>query len=412
MWWGDASSDTTMGTRFRLFPRAPYAYPGDEPETVIVSPPPGTVGPGPSDDRLYVIDPVNKPEPYGIGWPTLASPMDLRPPWGGRLHPPAMPDAEGHFDHLAVDTPEFEAAHIYGSIRFVLDVWEGYFGRPIRWHFSPRHDRLEVVLLRHMDNATAGYGFVEIGAEPTDDGGISPFGLNFDVLAHEVGHLIIYSEIGIPHLQTVEDEYFGFHEATADIVSLISVLQFETVINRLLVETSGNLYTFNELNRLAELPAGDQIRMASNPHKLSDFAAGWEDEHDLALPLTGALFDILVDIFHESLLDRGLISPEVEDLADQVQDHPEYDGLIQSLFDDAFAAEPEGFRDALVEARDYLGFLVARTWSGLSPHYLNYDDFALALLASDEVLSGGRYASVIRSNLLWREIGSVAVGPA
>ena len=77
--------------------------------------------------------------------------------------------------------------------------------------------------------------------------------------------------------------------------------------------------------------------MVSNGVSLAAFADGWREEHDLSLPLTGAMFDIWIDIFHESLLDRRLISPEVEDLADQVERVPEYQGLIQSLFDRAYA---------------------------------------------------------------------------
>ena len=80
-----------------------------------------------------------------------------------------------------------------------------------------------------------------------------------------------------------------------------------------------------------------QIRMVSNGVRLAVFANGWRKEHDLSLPLTGAVFDIWVDIFHESLLDRQLIGPQVEDLADQVERVPEYQGLIQSLFDRAYA---------------------------------------------------------------------------
>ena len=125
------------------------------------------------------------------------------------------------------------------------------------------------------------------------------------------------------------------------------------------------------------------MRLAANSLTLSDFAAGWTDEHNLAQPLTGAIFDILVDVFHEHLLDRSLISPEVEDLADQLEYRPEYEELIHSLFADAYAQDPQGFKMALLETRDTLGLLLAGAWSRLSPHFLNYDDVGDALLAED-----------------------------
>jgi hypothetical protein len=400
------------GTRFRLFPQAPYrtGTPA-EPETVWVSPPAGTIGPGPQDDRMYVVDPVGKYGPYGIALTPHGTPHLYLPPWTGALYPPAMPDAQGHFDHVEVGTPGFEMAHVYGCARFVLDVWERYFGRTIEWHFGSQYERLEIALLPDWDNAHAGWGFMETGAHATEAGDVLPFSLNFDIVAHELGHLIIYGEVGIPNVETAVGEYFGFHEAAADLIALIAVLHFESVVDRLLAATRGNLYVLNELNRFAELSDNEQIRIASNDSRLHNFSAGWTDEHDLSEPLSGALFDILVDIFHENLLERRLISPEVEDLADQVQRRPGFEPLIQSLFDDAFSRDPGGFRLALLDARDLLGAMLAQTLQRLSPHSLNYDDFGAALLDADIDVSGGRHQRLISANLLWRGIGRVQVGP-
>ena len=115
------------------------------------------------------------------------------------------------------------------------------------------------------------------------------------------------------------------------------MLHFNSVIDDLLTETSGNLYTFNELDRFAQLSPTTQIRLASNSVKLSAFAAGWVDEHDLSQPLTGAVFDIFVDIFQENLVERGLISREVADLSDRIREHPEFDVVIQAAFDAGFS---------------------------------------------------------------------------
>jgi hypothetical protein len=251
---------------------------------------------------------------------------------------------------------------------------------------------------------------MEVGGHTTEAGELRPFSLNFDTLAHELGHLIIYSEVGIPPIQGVESEYFGFHEAAADLTALLAVLHFDSVVSRLLEMTRGNLYTFNELNRFAELGETEQIRIAGNGIRLSTFAQGWADEH-LSQPLTGALFDIFVDVFHESLLERRLISLEVEDLADQVQYVPECEPLIQALFDEAYAASLGGFEEALLDARDYLGHALAETWRRLPPSSLNYEDVAAVLLDVGLALTGGRYRRLIRNHLLWREIGLVRVGP-
>ena len=158
----------SSGTKFRLFPQPPFLAGFEEPEIVRVSPPAGTVGPGPSDDRMYVVDPIGKSRPYGT--PIGRYGELYLPPWDGPVYPPACPDADGHFDHLQVGTPEFEAAHLYGTARYVLDIWEGYFGRPIEWHFRDFFDRMELILLPGLDNATMGYGFMEVGGYTVDTG--------------------------------------------------------------------------------------------------------------------------------------------------------------------------------------------------------------------------------------------------
>jgi hypothetical protein len=398
------------GTRFRLFPQPPFLDRYRNPVTVRVSSPAGSVGPGPADDRMYVVAPIGKRWPYGIVRGPYGSPVLYLPAWDGPRHPAANPDARGHFDHIPMGTPEFEAAHVYAGVRWVLDIWESYFGRTIKWHFRRDYKALEISLLDGLGNAAGGYGFLEIGAGAPAAGELLQFSLNFDIVAHETGHLIVYAEIGVPSPGTEAGEFFGFHEAAADLVALFSVAHFQPVIDELFEVSRGNLYVLNELNRFAELSQTTQIRMASNAVQLSAFSAGWIDEHDLSLPLTGAIFDILVDIFHELLVERRLIDPALEDLADRVQRMPEYEHLVQSGFDRAYAADPAGFREAFADARDLMGHYIAAAWQRLSPDLLTYAEVGSALLAADWELSGGRYRQLMRVNFDWRGIGTVRVG--
>ncbi len=400
------------GTRFRLFAQAPFLKPFRDPETVIVSSPAGSVGPGPSDERMYVIDPVGKDLAYGLAEDFYGDPLYLMPPWPGRVFPPAVPDREGHFDHIEPDAPEFEAAHLFGSVRFTLDVWEKYFGHPIAWHFGRDLDRLELVLQRNLlENAFMGYGFLEVGIHEDPDGGIEPFSLNFDVVAHEVGHCIVYSVVGVPDPGTADAEYYGFHESAADLTALIAALHFDSVIDDLLTTSHGNLYTRNLVNRIAELSDNSQIRLAANPLSLLDFVHGWSDEHALAQPLTGAMFDIFVDLFHEELVARGLITHSQEDLSDRMEDSLDYFRVVQPIFDEAYAAAPEDFREALVASRDELGMLLAETWRRLSPDNLSYAAVGDTLRAVDRMMTGGRWRTIIDVNLNRRAIGFVNAGP-
>jgi len=405
-------SEFWNGTRFRLFAQAPFLDGFHQPEIVTVSSPAGSVGPGPADERMYVVDPIGKARAYGLAQNLRGDPLYLMPPWRGDIFPPALPDAYGHFDYIEPEDPEFESAHLFGSVRFTLDVWEKYFGHPITWHFQRDLDRLELVIQRNlMENAFMGYGFLEVGIHETPDGWVEPFTLNFDVVSHEVGHCIIYSVIGVPDPGTASAEYYGFHESSADLSALITALHFDSVIDELLETSHGNLYTRNLVNRIAELSANSQIRLAANPLSMLDFVHGWSDEHALAQPLTGAMFDILVDLFHEELVARGLITHSQEDLSDRLEDSPDYFRVIQPMFDEAYAAAPLAFREALVASRDELGMLLAETWRRLSSEDLSYAEVGNTLRAVDRLMAGGRWRKIIDVNLNRRAIGFVSAGP-
>lgn len=399
------------GVRFRLYPKPPYVHPEWPPETVCVSDPPGAVGPGPSDDRMHIVRPIGKRFPYGLNPGPLGTPhLDL-PPWNGPVFRPVFPDADGHFDYLPEGTLEFAEAHVFGAARFALDVWERYFGRRIEWHFAQDYRRLEIGILPGLNNAYAGYGFMEVGAHRFPDGSHATYALNFDVVAHELGHLILYSTVGLPTAATQQGEYFGFQESGADTTALIAALHFESLLERLLAETRGNLYTYNELDRFAELSPHDQIRLASNDSKMSDFAAGWIDEHALSQPLTGAIFDVFVDIFQEILVEHGLVPRDIAELTRDVRSQPQNAQIIQVAFDAAFADRYEDFRAALVEARDAMGFMLAETWKRLSADYFTYLAVAETMIEIEGAMSGGRYRRALVESFAWREIGRVSAGP-
>lgn len=399
------------GTRFLLFPQSPSSGRPRPPEAVTISTPPGLVGPGPSDDRVYMINPPTKRDPYGLRTDDSGREVLDLPPWRGGILRRVAPGPGGHFDHIPPGTPEFAEAHVFGSIRFTMDVWERYFDSPLTWHFARDFPKLEALVLPSFDNAHVGYGFMEIGAHHNDDGTAQSYALNFDVIAHEFGHLIIYGTLGVPNRGNDRGEYFGFHESAADMVAILAALNFETMVDDLLDETSGNLYSFNELNRFAEISANDEIRLASNSEKMWQFADGWDDEHDLSRPLTGALFDTLVDVFQELLVERGLIGRDLADLSDQLEQHPEYDRIIQPRFDAVYPARRQEFRQALVDARDYMGVLLAETWKRLSADDLDYADVGETMMAIDRALTGGRHQREMASSFRWRGIGAVHAGP-
>lgn len=387
------------GTRFRVYPQAPVLSSIAEPETIWVSQRPGSVGPGPSDAQMYVRDALYKTEPY-------ESP-DL-PPYRGQIYAPVQPDSQGHFDYIPQNIREFEAAHMYAVIRRVLDVWELYFGHPISWHFD---DRLELIPFIDWDNAQSGFGFIETGYRENAQQKPQLFCLNFDVLAHEIGHSIIYSEVGMPTSGTDASQYQGFQESAADMTALIAVLHFNSVVDRIMFDTHGNLYALNELNRIAEMSEVEQLRVASNDRRMSHYAAGWEKPHHLSQPLTGALFDCFVAIYHEFLIERQLISPALAEAAFEIVLSTGNEAEVQRRFDAAYQGRQHDFKLALLSARDYLGTILAESWTQLTAHNLTYTDVGHALLDADLELGHARFQSEIFECFRWREIGTVQPGP-
>ena len=390
------------GTRFRLYPQSPILASVRGSEVVWVSRPPGTIGPGPSDDRMYVVDAIDKDRPYE--YPYL-------PPHRGRRNPPVEPDAQGHFDYLTDSwSREFMAAHMYGTLRFVLDVWEKYFRAPIPWHFEGFRPRLELVPVVNWDNAHSGFGFIETGYARPQDPDPQPFCLNFDVLAHELGHSFIYELLGTPPMGQASAEYLAFHESAADCVAMIAAIHFDSVVDRLLERTSGNIYLPNELNRIGELSENNEIRLASQSVTLRDVPPlstpaaelTQPQRHAMSLPLTGAVFDLFVDVFQRLLVEDGLISREL-DAASRPGLNEADEAYMQRQFDRAYAGRHDEFKAVLADARDYVGRCLAMAWQTLSWD-VTYAQVADALLEADLRLARGAGQDVMTESMEWRGI--------
>lgn len=397
-----AAIETNGGTRFLLFCQLPVLPAFREPETVLISLPPGRIDPGPADDRMYLVDPVAKDEPYKYG--------RAMPPYRGPVRPPVAAGPDGHFDHLHAGTPAFEAAHMYGTVRRVLDIWEGYFGGPIPWHFRPQYERLE--LIPHVDwpNAQSGWGFIEAGYKADAEGERQPHCLNFDVLAHELGHSILFSKVGFPN-GGPGPQFRGFHESAGDLVALVSVLHYRAFVDHLMGSTRGNIYTLNELNRIGEISETEQIRNASNDLRMSQALdrtvrdAKQSYFHRLSQPLTGAFFDVLAAVYHRNLLEAGVISQALHDRAGRAGAEAVDEAWIDEQFTAAYAAEPSGFAKALEAARDMLGVRLADTWGRLPPDDLTFARVAATFLSADRRRTGWTYQDAIADCFHWREIG-------
>jgi hypothetical protein len=380
----------SAGTRFLIYPQTPITTDYSKPEPVWISTPPDEMREGPSNRRMYVRDPLFEKEPYEY---------PFMPPYDGEVHVPAQAGADGHFDWFPLQSRQFLAAHAFACVARVMDIWESYLGRAIPWHFDETYERLEIIPNVEWDNAQSGYGYLELGQDLSGSGRNYPFALNFDVIAHEVGHGILFSLMGFPDSNSIGDDFRPFHEASSDLISLLSFMHFDSGLDRLLRHCQGNLLVLNELNRIAELASDRQIRLACNQRKMSEVSS---EVHDRSRPFTGAIFDTIVDCYHNKLVRQGLADERLLGI-----DVKELDGGVMSRLSafaaKGFASRPFQFKAALSDARDEVAVALLNAWRTLETDSLSFSLASEALLQSGSQIDTFLGAK-LEENLAWREL--------
>jgi hypothetical protein len=386
-------AEPSLGTRFLVFPQPPYVTGYEKPEVVWLATSIGGILAGPSDKYMYVADPIEAKRPYAF--PSL-------PPYAGGLRPPAEPGSDGHFDHILPGSPAFLSAHSYACARRVLDICVGYLRREVSWFFRPSVQRLEIIPhIPDWDNAQSGFGYLELG-EGEPGNATSCFALNFDSIAHEMGHLVLLSELGLPEGDGSRTDFFAYHEAIADFISLLGLLHFDTAIDRILRRTGGDLLINNELDRFAELSDEKQVRSFNNSLRLGDVS---DEVHDRSKPFAALLFDCLVEVYQSILFDSGLSDLDPRRFSNlrremapqQIEAH-----LNRSKRD--YPLRHFASKAALQEARDVVAECMARSWASLDPEALTFRAAAEALLEEAERGRARRYVNQFEDCMRWREI--------
>ena len=384
------------GTRFLIYPQPKTLRGFASPVPVYVDMPPRTIKAGPEDDALYVVDAVDK-----LAYKESRS----KPPYTGARYAAAEPDADGHFDHIKPTDRRFLSATVYATVRCVHEIWEGYFGRHLPWYVSDGGRRFEIVPFAETDTAYSGDGYLEFGYPTVRN----PYCQNFDVVAHEVGHSIGWAVIGRPEHRSMA--YRANDEACADLMAIVASLHFESMVDRLLRETRGNLFSVNVLSRLGKLGKTRQARKAFNRVTMSTVRRDPDparQKYNLSLPFTGGGFDILVEIYEQGLLAREAIPVALATWSGSAGRRELR--AIQREFSRHYARKRARFRSALLDARDHFGRLIARAIDKTGMTERSHARLAANMLHADGELSGGRYAALIRESFERRGILRGAAG--
>lgn len=385
------------GTRFRIFAHSRAL--GFTPEPVYVDAAPGAIGPGPADTAIDVIDAKDKPSYYSDTTGVLRKRPRFPFPAGGRRATRPVEPRRGHFDYLAPPAWEFSAAMVYAVVRTTLSVWSHFFQvDAIPWHFTREAGPVLQVHPRvACANGWSGSGFLEFGF-PFFPNHQHRFCENFEVVAHETGHLIMKTMVGTRPDDEKSLQHRAHEEAAADLIALVTTLHFESVIAHVLTQTAGFLYGDNLLSRFGEWgrsPTALPRRSFNEATLASVRAQAPLTKHALSSPFTGAAYDVLVGIFVRHLVGRDAITA---DLAARCRHTPGV--AVPDLAGDfrrAYRGRADDFAEALRLARDELGGLLAGAWRRTTTDGLVYGKVVRHMLAADAELGTGHGALVAQA---------------
>jgi hypothetical protein len=378
------------GTRFRIYPQP--ARLGFAPLIVHVDAPPGSILTGPRDATIATIDAVAK-----LGYrKDDTEAIRGQPPYEGLRRPGVRPARGGHFDHVQPGTREFGVTAPFAAVKLVVEIWHHYLQRPVRWHFADTvSPRLELFPHIRSYNAWSGDGYIELGSPYFPDDRDDPYCENFEVVAHETGHLIMKSVLGTMPDDEKSMQHRAHEEAAADFIAMLSTLHFEPVIVRALAQSHGQLYGNNVLSRMGEW---DRTKATSIRHLFNEatMEAARRDrklnKHRLSLPFSGALFDLMAEILKERLVERGALSRA---LARRTRHRP---GVpladVGAAFARAHGQAPAEFHESLRETRDEMARLLAHAWRALPGPSVTFAAAVRHLLAADTQLTTRRAALI------------------
>lgn len=175
-----------------------------------------TLAPGPHGARIHVID-------YDTRSGTYYKPRT------DRLQEDIYEDIS---NEEILSNPDFHAQNVYAIVASILAKFESALGRHVSWGFSGNAHQIKI----------APHAFRDANAFYSRDDEALAFGyfrgnnkwvftcLSFDIVAHEATHAIL-DGLRPAFDRPSSPDQAAFHEAYADIIALLSVLQNPEIVN-------------------------------------------------------------------------------------------------------------------------------------------------------------------------------------
>lgn len=213
-------------------------------------------------------------------------------------------------------SPEFDCAHAFAIVRETLTMFQRTRGGaplPWAWNVGGNTDPMKVFPRAGVTpNA-----FYSRGAKSVNFFFFTPSGASapvftcrsLDIVAHETGHAVLdglkpgWLASGNP------PQTGGLHESFGDLTALFLACTQLDQVDAAIAQTKANLHNKNFLAALAEqfgaalgFPQG--LRNADNDLKLSQVS---NEVHAISQVFTGAMYDVLADIFTFEKIQQGAV---------------------------------------------------------------------------------------------------------
>ena len=221
--------------------------------------------------------------------------------------PPVSPNILGDFIQTPNSAP-FDAVHAFAVVRMTLTMYQRAVGGaalPWQWNSPSNGDPLIVQPYGLPDTMNANYTrglkslrfghFIRPGSSPPERLFTCR---SLDIVSHETGHAVL-DGLKPNWIQSGSPQSGGLHESFGDMTAISLTLAQLDQAEAVIAQTKGNLHNKNFLSDLAEqfglaLGRPNGLRNADNDLKLSEVGT---EVHAISQVFTGAIYDILADIF-------------------------------------------------------------------------------------------------------------------
>jgi len=243
--------------------------------------------------------------------------------------PAVAPNAMGDFIQTP-GTQQFDSVHTFAVVRMTLTMYQRALATgstlaalPWQWNSASNSDPISV-FPHHSQMMNAFYsrsgkllafGFFAKPGAPAPAPTIFTC-RSFDIVAHECGHAILDGLKPQWILASATPQTSALHESFGDLTAIfLTLTQFDQV-EAIVAQTKSNLHDKTFLSDVAEefglaLGRANGLRNADNDLRMSDVGT---EVHSLSQVFTGAIYDVLADIF---ALERKIVRDDALTLYDR-----------------------------------------------------------------------------------------------